>query len=187
MTLDDIFSPNGELDNVLDGFVFRDSQLEMAKLIEKGFNEKKHIVVEAGTGTGKSFAYLVPAFLTVDRDKSKKVVIATSTTTLQKQLYDKDIPLVKKALGIDVNTAILFGRNNYLCLRRYLDSYEARRLLSLDSSTPEARFDKWVQSTKSGAIQDAPSSIAHLMKDLRSDDKDCQLAMISKSHYFLCL
>lgn len=173
MDLDGIFSPCGALDSVLDSYSFRDSQLEMAKLIEKGFLDKRHIVVEAGTGTGKSFAYLVPAFLMVSDDKSKKVVIATSTTTLQKQLYDKDIPLVQQALGIELDVALLFGRNNYLCLRRYQDSYEARKLLSLDLDTPEARFDKWVASTESGAIQDAPSNVAYLMKDLRSDDKDC--------------
>ncbi len=173
MKLDEIFSPDGELSSVLDSYTFRESQLEMAKLIEEGFFNAKNVVIEAGTGTGKSFAYLVPAFLLVAKDKSKKVVIATSTTTLQKQLYDKDIPLVKEALGIDINTAILFGRSNYLCLRRYQDVLEARKLLTLDFDSPEAKFDKWVLSTQTGAIQDVPSNLAYMMRELRSDDKDC--------------
>lgn len=173
LTLDDIFSPGGALDDVLDNYTFRDSQLEMAKLIDEGFSCSRHVVIEAGTGIGKSFAYLVPAFLHVAADESKRVIIATSTTTLQKQLYDKDIPLVKSALGLDIRTAILFGRRNYLCLRRYQEIFEARKLLSLDESSPEARLDEWVANTYSGAIQDAPSNLAYLIKDLTSDEHDC--------------
>ena len=173
MTLEEVFSPNGALDNVLNSYSFRSNQLEMSELIDKGFNENKNVVIEAGTGIGKSFAYLVPAFLLLDKDKSKKVVVATSTTTLQKQLYEKDIPLVTKALGISLNTAILYGRSNYLCLRKYTDIYESRKLLSLDPESSEALFDSWVQKTDTGAIQDAPKKVAFLFKELRSDSHEC--------------
>ena len=97
MNLDDIFLPGGALSNSLDSYAFRDSQLEMAYLIDDGFENSKHIVVEAGTGIGKSFAYLAPAFKLCAEHPEKKVIIATSTITLERQLYDKDIPLMKES------------------------------------------------------------------------------------------
>ncbi len=174
MNLDDIFSPEGPFGSKLENYRYRSSQVDMAHLIDEGFKSQKHIVVEAGTGTGKSFAYLVPSFLMVSNDKSKKVVIATSTTTLQKQLYEKDIPVVEKTLGLDdIKTAILFGRSNYICMRKYQDVYEERKLLTLDQDSPESILDTWIQETDSGAMQDAPQRISILLKDLRCDDKDC--------------
>lgn len=171
--LDRIFSPEGELDCALKDYTFRSSQLEMARLVQEGFNEGKDIVVEAGTGTGKSFAYLVPSFLKLAEDQSSKIVIATSTTTLQKQLYEKDIPIISKALNIDLPIAILYGRGNYVCQRRYFEQKEERKLLFLNPESPEGKLDAWFQETRSGAIQDAPPSCIRAMNDVMCDEHDC--------------
>lgn len=173
MTLDDIFLPGGALSKNLDSYAFRDSQLEMASLIEDGFENNKHIVVEAGTGIGKSFAYLAPAFNLCNEHREKKVIVATSTITLERQLFDKDIPLIKKALQLDIPTSILFGRNNYLCRRRYEEAYMERALLTTDPDIPEAKLDKWVKETETGCRADAPANVARFMDNLLSDSEDC--------------
>lgn len=174
MNLDDIFSPGGVLSKALDSYSFRDDQLEMAQLVEEGFKDSKHIVVEAGTGIGKSFAYLVPALSLVQENPEKKVIIATSTLTLERQLYDKDIPIMMDALGIDLPVSILFGRGNYLCMRKYHENYMERSLLSIDPDTPEARMDKWVKETNSGCRVDVPTrEIGKMIENLLSDSEDC--------------
>ena len=173
MNLDDIFLPGGALANSLDGYAFRDSQLEMANLIEEGFCNNKHVVVEAGTGIGKSFAYLAPAFNLCHEHQEKRVIIATSTITLERQLYDKDIPLIKQALNLDIPTAILFGRNNYLCRRRYEEAYMERALLTTDPDIPEAKLDEWVKNTETGCRADAPPHVARFMDNLLADSEDC--------------
>lgn len=173
MNLDDIFLPGGALENSLDGYAFRDSQLEMANLIEEGFCNNKHVVVEAGTGIGKSFAYLAPAFNLCHEHQEKRVIISTSTITLERQLYDKDIPLIKQALNLDIPTAILFGRNNYLCRRRYEEAYMERALLTTDPDIPEAKLDEWVKNTETGCRADAPPHVARFMDNLLADSEDC--------------
>lgn len=174
MDIDSIFSPGGELDSALPGFSFREGQLEMARLVEKAMREDKHLVVEAGTGIGKSFAYLAPAFLQIASDESSACIVATSTITLQKQLYDKDIPLLKGALGLDVPTAILFGRSNYLCLRRYEDQRLEKESLKVQPSDEEKAFDEWVDATDTGALPELDSeALGRLFSALASDEKDC--------------
>ncbi len=113
LTIDSVLAENGKLSEVIDGFQTRNSQIDMAKLIEKSINELHDVVIEAGTGIGKSFAYLVPAFLA-----HKKTLISTGTKNLQDQLYQKDIPIVRKAIAQGVKTALLKGRSNYACLYR---------------------------------------------------------------------
>ena len=76
----------------------------------KAFSEGRHAVIEAGTGTGKSFAYLAPIMASLAEDKSRRFVVATSTIPLEKQLYEKDIPFLKEALSSDIEVAVLYGR-----------------------------------------------------------------------------
>ncbi len=174
MDLDDVFLPGGLLSNALDSYAFRDNQLEMACLVNEAFNSAKHIVVEAGTGIGKSFAYLAPAFLLAKEHQEKKIIIATSTITLQRQLYDKDIPLMQKALSLNLPVAILFGRGNYLCRRRYLDAYMARALITLSDDIPEKRLDEWANSTETGCKSDVPDKlVGRLMEPYLADSEDC--------------
>ncbi len=108
--LERIFGPNGQLAQALPNFRSRPQQLELAEAIGEAIADNAQLVAEAGTGTGKTFAYLVPALLS-----GGKVIIATGTKTLQDQLFDRDLPRVRDALKLPVETALLKGRSNYVC------------------------------------------------------------------------
>ena len=174
MDIESIFSPRGELEKALKGYSFRSGQLEMAELVDSALSDHAHAIIEAGTGTGKSFAYLVPVFLSVARNRSRRFVIATSTITLQKQLFDKDIPLIQRALGMNEETAIVYGRANYLCLRRFNDSRNEKVSAGIKRSESDLAFEEWVTTTDTGVIQDLPQSVdASLFLSFACDDKDC--------------
>jgi ATP-dependent DNA helicase DinG len=113
LDLEDIFGPGGPLQSALPDFKSRWQQLRMAQRVATALEHRETIVVEAGTGTGKTFAYLVPALLCGSR-----VLISTGTRTLQDQLFSKDLPLVARALGRPARIALLKGRTNYLCRYR---------------------------------------------------------------------
>lgn len=108
--LDYIFGPTGPLAQALPSFHARTQQVELATAIETAIRDRSQLVAEAGTGTGKTFAYLIPALLS-----GGKVVIATGTKTLQDQLFERDLPRVREALKLPVETALLKGRSNYVC------------------------------------------------------------------------
>ena len=107
------FSDDGKLALAIPGFKARKPQLDMATAVAAAIKDKAQLVVEAGTGTGKTYAYLAPALLA-----NKKVIVSTGTKALQEQLFHRDLPLVKKALRPRMRTALLKGRRNYLCLYR---------------------------------------------------------------------
>jgi ATP-dependent DNA helicase DinG len=109
-----VFAPGGQLDEAMDHYEYRPQQQEMAELIANAFNNNEHLMVEAGTGTGKSLAYLVPAFEWASNN-NERVVISTDTISLQDQLLKKDIPQLQETLGIHLNAAVLKGRSNYIC------------------------------------------------------------------------
>ena len=109
----DIFAPEGALATAISGFQPRAPQVAMAEAVEAAVAKSELLFVEAGTGTGKTFAYLAPLFAS-----RKKSIVSTGTKTLQEQLYHRDLPLVKKALASNKKTALLKGRSNYLCLFR---------------------------------------------------------------------
>jgi len=125
--LPNIFSPQGPLAKRIANFRHRDSQVEMAVKIEAAINRAGVLIAEAGTGTGKTFAYLVPALRS-----GGKVVISTGTKTLQDQLFHRDIPTVIEALGIPVTTALLKGRANYVCLHHLESAASDGRFLQKD-------------------------------------------------------
>ena len=117
----DIFDDAGLLCAKLENFEFREGQLRMALDVLKTYQNNGIAAIEAGTGIGKSFAYLVPALYYAFGDEEDRTVIATSTINLQKQLMDKDLPALFKVLGRECKVALAVGRNNYLCLRRLAD------------------------------------------------------------------
>jgi ATP-dependent DNA helicase DinG len=148
IAIDDAFGPHGPIARTLPGFEARPGQVQMAQLIERGILENAHTIVEAGTGVGKSLAYLVPALRS-----GKKVVISTGTIALQEQLVRKDIPLVVAALGIDVRVELLKGRNHYLCRQKY-EKMSAERLVA-----PSASMEKlwaWADRTETGDRAELP-------------------------------
>jgi ATP-dependent DNA helicase DinG len=108
--LHDVFAPNGRFSQALSNYRFRQGQLELAQLIEQTIERRGVLVAEAGTGIGKTWAYLVPAVFS-----AKKVIVSTGTRTLQDQLFSKDLPVVRDTLQISLNTALLKGRANYVC------------------------------------------------------------------------
>lgn len=120
-----LFGPDGPLAKRIEGFRHRQSQIEMAEKIEHAIDHAGVLIAEAGTGTGKTFAYLVPALRS-----GGKVIISTGTKTLQDQLFHRDIPMVIAALGIPVSTALLKGRANYVCLHHLEEAVADGRFMN---------------------------------------------------------
>ena len=140
---EEILGPHGLLSRSLDGFEVRPSQLEMARLVEEAIREEVHAVVEAGTGTGKTFGYLVPAIVS-----GKKTVVSTGTKNLQEQIFYKDIPLLRKAGLETIDAVIMKGRKNYLCLHRYHHLMSLPRLFEGDRAEAKGRLARWVDATR---------------------------------------
>jgi ATP-dependent DNA helicase DinG len=140
--VDDAFAADGPIARTLAGFEARAGQLQMARLIQRGFLENVHTIVEAGTGVGKSLAYLVPALRA-----GARVVISTGTIALQEQLVRKDIPLVTKALGIEARVVLLKGRNHYLCKAKFEKESGARLIAP---SLALERLWAWAERTETG-------------------------------------
>src|SRR6185369_7558691 len=109
-----LLGPGGPLAAALPGYEEREGQLAMADAVERALAEDRTLLCEAGTGTGKTLAYLVPAILS-----GKKVVVSTATKALQEQIVAKDIPLIAEHLGLEPRAALGKGLGNYLCLRRF--------------------------------------------------------------------
>ncbi|MDR2135672.1 MAG: ATP-dependent DNA helicase DinG [Treponema sp.] len=147
----------GEIAARLVSFEPRESQLGMMRLVVRGFNESAVVLCEAGTGVGKSFAYLLPA-LSFALDNDERIVISTATITLQQQLFDKDIPLVRAALGPagkKIKTALIKGRGNYLCLRR-LDDALKEPILDEGEIAELHRIASWAEASATGSRSELP-------------------------------
>jgi ATP-dependent DNA helicase DinG len=142
IALEEIFGAGGPLARTLSGYEPRAGQVQMAQLVERGILEGMHTIVEAGTGVGKSLAYLVPALRS-----GKKAVLSTGTIALQEQLVYKDIPLVQAALDLPLRVTLLKGRSHYLC-RQKLERMRADRLLAPSRSMQQTW--EWAQRTESG-------------------------------------
>jgi ATP-dependent DNA helicase DinG len=143
----DDFSENGLLAQAIDGFVAREPQRNMASKVSESIKKQHSLVVEAGTGTGKTFAYLVPALRS-----DKKVILSTGSKNLQEQLFSKDLPIIKKALNYSGKITLLKGRSNYLCLERLYHQYAAAGDLDKDLRVDLARVKNWSIKTKDGDI-----------------------------------
>ncbi len=156
LDLQDIFGPGGPLQQALPDFKIRRQQLRMAERVAAALAGGELLAVEAGTGTGKTFAYLVPALLS-----GARVLISTGTRTLQDQLFSKDLPLVAAAIGRPARIALLKGRTNYLCRYRLARAGAEGEQLALDDSFAAeqpanekalARIRRWAQTTRSGDL-----------------------------------
>lgn len=150
----DLLEAGGPLAMNLPGFQHRPAQQEMARAVLTAFNDSSVLSVEAGTGTGKSYAYLIPA-LTWAAKTGERVVISTNTISLQEQLLTKDIPFVKKALGLDVPVELVKGRGNYVCKRK-LGVVQAEADLHTDGLDRELFEDliDWATTTRDGTTSD---------------------------------
>lgn len=150
-----IFAEDGLLAQARN-FEFRPQQQEMATAIARALEEERHLAVEAGTGVGKSLAYLVPATLFAVEQK-KKAIISTQTINLQEQLIHKDIPILKKILPFEFEAALMKGRQNYVCPRRLERALQ--QSTELFTSTEQAellRLAEWARTTTDGSLSDLP-------------------------------
>lgn len=148
------FSDGGILSKKFDIYEFRKSQLDMALAVYKSLVSKSHIFIEAPTGIGKSFAYLVPAIYYAKENK-KKAIISTHTINLQEQLIGKDIPFLKENLNIDFKASLIKGKNNYICPKRLRVAMENAH--SLFESDEQVMLDKlygWSKKTTDGTLSD---------------------------------
>ncbi|WP_434017523.1 ATP-dependent DNA helicase [Thalassotalea sediminis] len=141
------FSSSGVLAKVLSGYSPRQAQIDMALEVELAIDNQTSLVVEAGTGTGKTFAYLIPALLS-----EQKVIVSTGTKNLQEQLFHKDIPLLRKAMATNAQMALLKGRANYLCLYRLALYQQERGQLDAQSLADFVKVQSWSTSTQTGDI-----------------------------------
>ena len=119
----EIFAPGGPIAAALPGFEAREGQLQMAAAVASAFEDGGVLLAEAGTGTGKTLAYLVPAILS-----RRRVLISTGTKNLQEQIFFKDIPLLRDTLDVKFTATYMKGRGNYLCLHRF-DEFDNSRLV----------------------------------------------------------
>ena len=148
-----IFSDKGLLSKAKN-FEFRPQQQEMAAGVAHALEEERHLVVEAGTGVGKSLAYLAPAILFA-RAQHKKAIVSTHTINLQEQLLYKDIPILKKILPVEFEAALIKGRQNYLCPRRLDRALEqANELFTGPEQNELNRLAKWARTTRDGSLSD---------------------------------
>ncbi len=140
-----MLGPNGALSAALPNYEHRPSQLELARAIDDTLGAGRFLLAEAGTGTGKTLAYLVPAVLS-----GQRVVVSTATRTLQDQIFFKDIPLLRDRIGLDFSAALLKGRANYLCAHRFEQFEKAPLFATPADATHWQRFRDWAYSTESG-------------------------------------
>ena len=172
------FGPGGAFSKTLPGYESRPEQMRMAAAVAKAFNEGRHLLVEAGTGVGKTMAYLVPAVLWAVANKAP-VVVCTSTKNLQEQIFRKDLPLLASMLSSPVRFALVKGRGNYLCLSRLERLLERREAeLPQEAFTALARAVVWAFSTKSGDLSEfdpGPGGAAMLGPDrICSSGDECR-------------
>lgn len=147
-----VLSPGGPFSKYMQNFESRNEQLEMLQAITNALSNSQHLMVEAGTGIGKSFAYLVPAVFWSMRNNTR-VIISTNTLNLQDQLINKDIPDLKKALDIDLRASVLKGRINYLCPRR-LEALRHRRPRDAGELRLMAKVLVWLEKGGNGQLSE---------------------------------
>lgn len=173
----EMFLDNGKLKSVMESFTPRGSQTEMALSVANTLNTNSILIAEAGTGTGKSLAYLLPSAVWAS-DNNCRVMICTRTRNLQDQLISKDLPIVKKIVGQKLNYTVLKGRNNYICLNRW------KKLLSgeIGNISPRERFAilpliPWVERTLTGDIEEQnqfnPKWFSRIWNIISADSYEC--------------
>jgi len=170
----DILAEDGPVSRVYSGFELRPQQIEMCLAVKQAMEQKVHLASEAGTGVGKSFAYLIPAIEAVSRGNDK-VLISTYTITLQEQLINKDIPFLGEVLPWQFNAALAKGRGNFVCLRRL--EYATRKQKGLfDLSTAELmQISDWARQTKDGSLSDLPMApSSQLWSAVKSEHGNCR-------------
>src|SRR5438067_6477087 len=139
------FSRDGTLSKWHPGYEFRQGQVEMAEAVEAALADKRHLIVEAGTGTGKTLAYLVPALLS-----GKRIVVSTGTKNLQEQLYFKDVPFLQQHFNRPLKVCYMKGRANYACRQKIYDAESQPVLAGLEEVADFEIIRNWEKTTEIG-------------------------------------
>jgi ATP-dependent DNA helicase DinG len=145
ITIEGVFGPGGLLEKRHPGYEFRPSQLAMAKLAEEAFEKHQHTVIEAGTGTGKTLAYLIPAIRS-----GRRVVVSTATKSLQEQLFQKDVPFLQKHFAPNLKAAMMKGRANFLCRQKVHQMDGQPVLKGIDEIDWFSQIRDWAKLTETG-------------------------------------
>jgi ATP-dependent DNA helicase DinG len=145
ITVDDIFGAGGLLEKRHPGYEFRASQLEMARIADEAFQRHQHVVIEAGTGTGKTLAYLIPAIRS-----GRRVVVSTATKSLQEQLFQKDVPFLQKHFAPNLKVALMKGRSNFLCREKVHQMAGQPVLKGIDEVDWFSQIKDWEKLTETG-------------------------------------
>jgi len=163
-----LFGEQGLFAQKIPGYEVRPQQARMVELVAQAYNEGQHLLVEAGTGVGKSMAYLVPA-ISWSQTNGDKIVISTNTKNLQEQLFFKDLPLLAQTLGVQFKSALIKGRGNYLCIRKLLYLLEEGELeLAEEERIAFLAVLVWAAETEVGDMAENTGFLAFRQRDLGS-------------------
>jgi len=161
-----LFVRGGRFDQSIPGYEIRPQQTRMVELVAQAFNEGQHLLVEAGTGVGKSMAYLVPAIFWTHTN-GDQIVVSTNTKNLQEQLFFKDLPLLAGTLDVEFTSALIKGRRNYLCVRKLLYLLEeAEHELTEDERVAMLPVLVWAAETETGDIAENTGFLAFREREL---------------------
>ena len=176
MSIASILGPDGVIARQLPRYEPRVQQLDMADAVAEAIADRRHLMVEAGTGVGKSFAYLVPSILAATANKDCRVVISTHTISLQEQLVHKDIPFLQSVMPQPFNATLVKGRSNYLSLRRLRGAQQRMGALLVEPSAVEQlqQIGRWSRTTRDGTRSDLSFQPQPAVWDLvESDSGNC--------------
>jgi predicted DnaQ family exonuclease/DinG family helicase len=176
-TMNEVFGPDGDLAKYFPGFEHREGQLRMAEGVAEALAEPHYLLCEAGTGVGKSLAYLVPA-IEYSRATQKRVVVSTNTKNLQEQLFNKDLPTVRDCVDVPFKAVVLKGRENYLCPRKWEEvAFDLRNSLAPAEADAMLNLLVWKEYTRTGDISENSSfqraNFSTLWKKLAADRYFC--------------
>ena len=183
---EDILAPGGLVAAHMPRFERRDEQIEMSQAVAGAFADGEHLIVEAGAGVGKSFAYLVPAILQA-ADEKRRTLVSTYTIALQEQLIEKDLPLLEAALPVEFSACLGKGRNNYLCLRRLALAIKNRaRLFASQRELDQLeKLAEWAMETETGSFQEIDFAChMPIWEKVRSEANICRARRCE--HYAKC-
>ena len=201
LTVEDILGPEGRIAARLSNYEFRSQQMDMSNAVADAIAEKKHLVVEAGTGVGKSFGYLVPAILSLasnaNRSESepkqtekRRIVISTHTISLQEQLMSKDIPLLNSVIPLEFSSVLAKGRNNYFSLRRLKAAIQRADGLfaTNDEHYQLGKINQWSNKTAAGSRSELDFRVLpQVWDEVQSDTSNClrrKCESYDDCHYF---
>lgn len=163
---DAIFGDNGQMSQVIDNYQPRLPQLHMARMVQRAFEMKTNAAIEAGTGTGKSLAYLAPALA-----MNKRIIVSTSNKALQMQLYKKDAPMLIESLFPGKKVVLAQGKRNYLCLNKLVNNESGEDASTTLAATPE--LAQWCDTTETGNVEEIPFEVDNKSLQAITVDDNC--------------